>query len=826
MKKLLLILVCFLCSLHFAEAQTTFLPQYQTAPYVNTSVSTSTPLPVAVYGGSAGNVLTSNGAGVAATFQAGGGSSSIAIGTTAITGGTSPGLLYVTSGNTVGNVLLNALCGASAFTAAQCASFFGYYDPRWYGATGNGLSLIDITTSATSATISSASYVFTSADNNKNISINMGTSSSQTATTVNLSNVITNLSGAQNLKTGMLITGSGIPGGAKITRVLSTTTLQMSVAATAGANPTLTFIPIVNTTISSTSGGSAILATTANSSVSGGGSATFGTDDASSFQSTINAVSAAGGGTIKLPSNVTFIIGAPLTWLSKVSLIGEGLSSRIYWLSLTDMAGGLIQGLSANYAAPYSFLTFENFSMDLIAATDASYTVAAKAFYMQFVKDSIFQNLYINGSPASSIGIDYLSDVIITANILNDCGRLNTGGQIGGACVGIGVSNTANYVERSNVINNIMNGGNGTTYGVFYECFNCNSGGSSSATNIGYNRIIGNYVSMGFENGNGGYAGIADDGTKHIIITGNTVETEATTGSNARGIALILSADNGPPGLYDLIADNQINGMNNGIDADYSNLNAATDVSLQILNNKVLNDQGSGIVVLTSGTSANTPKNIMISGNQVGSSGGTGYLFSGTAPIVDLSFTNNMGYNNAQTTGTATRKSGVSINVPITRARILGNVFFDNSMSTQLYGMIFNTGAVTGIIENNDFTGNATSAFNFPSTGSFTGIVDNNAGTPVPLISGCGTVTGISGNGDIGQFTANATSCTATITPYGTTKIIANNGYVCNGNDLTSAFVPATGLGLITQTASTTTSATLFGLVNSSDIINFNCKAW
>ena len=79
----------------------------------------------------------------------GGGSGSIAIGTTTITGGTSPGLLYVTSGNTVGSVLLNGLCGLNAFTAAQCAAFFGYVQPEWYGAVGNGKILFDGTYTAT-----------------------------------------------------------------------------------------------------------------------------------------------------------------------------------------------------------------------------------------------------------------------------------------------------------------------------------------------------------------------------------------------------------------------------------------------------------------------------------------------------------------------------------------------------------------------------------------------------------------------------------------------------------------------------------------------------
>lgn len=92
----------------------------------------------------------------------GGGSGSIAIGTTTVTGGTSPGLLYVTSGNTVGSVLLNGLCGFNAFTVAQCGAFLGYVEPEWYGAQGNGGDYYDGVLSVTSGITSIATATATS----------------------------------------------------------------------------------------------------------------------------------------------------------------------------------------------------------------------------------------------------------------------------------------------------------------------------------------------------------------------------------------------------------------------------------------------------------------------------------------------------------------------------------------------------------------------------------------------------------------------------------------------------------------------------------------
>jgi hypothetical protein len=98
---------------------------YQTSPYVPTTVGTSTPLPVSVYGGAnatSGFVYTSNGPGVAATFQASSASptSTIYLGTSASAtnpqrnGDATTGFYSASTGN------VSLSCGAN--TELNCGS--------------------------------------------------------------------------------------------------------------------------------------------------------------------------------------------------------------------------------------------------------------------------------------------------------------------------------------------------------------------------------------------------------------------------------------------------------------------------------------------------------------------------------------------------------------------------------------------------------------------------------------------------------------------------------------------------------------------------------
>ncbi len=114
-------------------------------------------------------------------------------------------------------------------------------------------------------------------------------------------------------------------------------------------------------------------------------------------------------------------------------------------------------------------------------------------------------------------------------------------------------------------------------------------------------------------------------------------------------------------------------------------------------------------------------------------------------------------------------------------------------------------------------------------SGNFSGVAPSCSGQAVSLggkwqilcttftISGC-SATGATGSGNAGRYTSGtAGACTVSITLNGATGATASNGWACSANDLTT---PA---DIITQTASTATTATLSGTTASGDVVNFHC---
>lgn len=85
-------------------------------------------------------------------------------------------------------------------------------------------------------------------------------------------------------------------------------------------------------------------------------------------------------------------------------------------------------------------------------------------------------------------------------------------------------------------------------------------------------------------------------------------------------------------------------------------------------------------------------------------------------------------------------------------------------------------------------------------------------------ISGCSATIGAANNSNVGTFTSGTTgTCTVVITP----GFTATNGWVCYSSDITT--IPALFTGLMHQTATNATTATVSGTTVTSDVINFSC---
>lgn len=535
-------------------------------------------------------------------------------------------------------------------------SFVSEYDVKNYGAKCDLQTLSDITTTASSATISSASYTFTGKDIGKFITI----------------------------------AGAG--------------------AAAA----------VLNTTIVGVNAGNATLNVAASTAIAGTGAATFGTNDAPAIQLAINAASAAGGGTLLLSGKS--VVSATLVWASSVSMMGLGAGKSIlFWISASDMTSAVIQGLSGSTSAPYTACQFQDFEIDCSSATQASYNVAGKCFYIQYMVRPVFERLYLHDSPATCLGCDYLVDAVIANNVIANGGRLQDGTQLGGAGIGIAVG-SAFAKENSTVVGN--NVSDCATYGIFFE-----TQSASNASNV-WADVTGNVVRI--KNASGS-RGIGDNGCSYFNCSDNTIIGQT---SGIDGIVSNKTTTNtGPGGVDGKFEGNQIFNCLNGIAIFYNNVFPSSTVCrYQILNNKIVSCRNFGINIQTDGT--HVIDTLCIKGNYITKSTNAGILLLGAGGFKDVDIIGNTLSNNGQAPTNARFNTGLSVSSAgtVTRLRVMANSSYDNQASpTQAYGMIMDTVTVTAAwVQGNDFSNNVSGGINLTGGATVAGsIIDNKGYNPL-----------------------------------------------------------------------------------------------
>ena len=564
-----------------------------------------------------------------------------------------------------------------------------------YSAREDGATLTDVTTTNASAVISSVSHCFTQADASKLITI----------------------------------------GG----------------AGAAGA--------VLNATISSTATCAATLSTTAGTAIAGTAVATYGSDDTAAIQAAVTAASAAGGGTLVMPTGMSIVSGS-LTWQSQVSMRGSGAGKSILkYISASDMTSAIFTGLSGSNVAPYTDNQFTDFEVDVEAATQAVYNVAGKAFFFQFMRRPLFANLYVHGSPATCVGVDYLQSGRIVNNSLQNCGRLASGGggAFGGAGIGVGTSSSA-FSDGSVVSGNTiyLPAAAFGRYGIFFE--------TQNATSIKtWNRISDNLIYL---QGNFQY-GIGASGAFSTLIANNTINGSA--GTSQRGISIdlgtvgtVTSAD-----PYGKLIGNIINNVDIGVYYDGTGSAQTVPAPYTFENNSISGNVRYGYY-LHSGASL-VLDGMTINGGAVYGHGAAGILLDGTSGFKNLTINNVKISGNAQTTVTATLKTGISVGAPVARLTMHGNDIYDGGSGKQLYAMIVNAVAVTlANISANNLAANATGAINLASGGTIAGWIMDNAGyNPIGASS-------VSPTGSPMTYTAGATPETLYISG-GTVSAIVKN---------------------------------------------------
>ncbi|MEU6075074.1 right-handed parallel beta-helix repeat-containing protein [Micromonospora sp. NPDC047074] len=176
---------------------------------------------------------------------------------------------------------------------------------------------------------------------------------------------------------------------------------------------------------------------------------------------------------IRCPPGVYSMRDAGTVWRSGVSLVGAGPGATRFVLS---NAGNRAD------PAPLAFYTerehgadqdrhladcmFADFEIDGSEVASADYNPLAKGLGLQYVVRGVFRNLYIHHTAATGLGCDFLQDCLIDGVLVAGCGRLDSGTEMGGAGIGVGIGGWGS-VERFNIVN-CTSVGNATN-GIFLE---------------------------------------------------------------------------------------------------------------------------------------------------------------------------------------------------------------------------------------------------------------------------------------------------------------------------------------------------------------------
>lgn len=176
---------------------------------------------------------------------------------------------------------------------------------------------------------------------------------------------------------------------------------------------------------------------------------------------------------IYCPPGVYSMRDAGTVWRSGVSLIGAGPGATRFVLSNVGnradpapLAVYTAQLHGADRERHLADCMFADFEIDGSAVATADYNPLAKGLGLQYLVRAVFRNLYIHDTAATGLGCDFLQDTVIDGVLVTGCGRMDSGTEMGGAGIGIGIGGWG-AVERLNVINCSAVGN--ATNGIFLE---------------------------------------------------------------------------------------------------------------------------------------------------------------------------------------------------------------------------------------------------------------------------------------------------------------------------------------------------------------------
>lgn len=283
-------------------------------------------------------------------------------------------------------------------------------------------------------------------------------------------------------------------------------------------------------------------------------------DNSLKFQQMVDELSQNGGGTIYVPrgtykfdtSNGQYIEGTGgckccIKAKSNVSIVGESLTDSVFKMTGHSSQGVCMFGYnSATNKTPIEGCTYRNFTVNGEECTIDTYSSDGKAFFYQYVKNSVWRDLRLIGTPATSLGIDFLDNVVIDSIYCYESGRIHADNSPGGAGVGIGTGawENENFIVRNCICDNCGH------FGIFLEDQHIFGDAAHRTPTYPKGAIIANNICR-----NGRNYGFGVRGGQHVIFEGNEAYENANGGffSDYQNKSIVIQNN--------LIRDNTGNGI-------------------------------------------------------------------------------------------------------------------------------------------------------------------------------------------------------------------------------------------------------------------------
>ena len=283
-------------------------------------------------------------------------------------------------------------------------------------------------------------------------------------------------------------------------------------------------------------------------------------DNSLKFQQMVDELSQNGGGTIYVPigtykfdtSNGQYIEGTGgckccIKAKSNVSIVGESLTDSVFKMTGHSSQGVCMFGYnSATNKTPIEGCTYRNFTINGEECTIDTYSSDGKAFFYQYVKNCVWRDLRLIGTPATSLGIDFIDNVVIDSIYCYESGRIHADNSPGGAGVGIGTGawENENFIVRNCICDNCGH------FGIFLEDQHIFGDAAHRTPTYPKGAIIANNICR-----NGRNYGFGVRGGQHVIFEGNEAYENANGGffSDYENKSIVIQNN--------LIRDNTGNGI-------------------------------------------------------------------------------------------------------------------------------------------------------------------------------------------------------------------------------------------------------------------------